>query len=815
MLRQVLRELRYHPSRFIATMIAIAISVAFMAGSSILVATENNSVQREQSARYGNADVIVSITTDNRQNVEDAGKLIAGTPGVAASAPSLTSTLALKHGQTSLYADMIGLPTDESLRNVRVAEGRTPAAAGELLLGRGAARTLGVGIGGTVASSYDDDTSYTVVGLTDQPGSLFLQSVYVAPAEFTRQGMDATVGNGSWLVKAASGVSADTLAKDVKASLGQFDDVSVQTAAEARSQAMEDFTGSFDVFRNLLWAFAAIAAVVGMITIANTFTILLAQRRRQIGLLRAVGAAGAQVRRRFLLEAIALGVIGSGLGLLLGAGLAAIGASLSGSLYWGLALPGVDLAVAFGVGVLITVLAAWLPVVRGTRVRPLEALQPEPPAEAKRRAGVVRGVICGLLVAVGLFLSLSRLGTDGALLMAIAGSALVAIGVLFAAPLFVPLLLRGAGALVGRFGATARLAADNSVRNPRRASTTATALMLAVGLIVTLQVATASIRGSILDEIDQHRPVDIAVTSGELSTIPAEVVEKLGRINGVAGSVALPATTAEVTINGDSYGELKVVGYEPDAASVARRAPASVPDGKVYVPQYTGIKAGQQATVKSRATSLTLEIVPSPLADDTQVLVSPATLTKLGGAVPSAVVWLSVPNRGDAVSVAAAVTEVIGTDAYQLSGGVIEGAAMESVLNLLLGITTALLGVAVLIALIGVSNTLGLSVLERTRESALMRALGLQARSLRVMLLIEALMLALVGTVVGILAGMWFGWLGAQSVASAMDSTVQLAVNLPQTLGMVLIAVLAAALASVLPGRRAAKASPTEALADI
>lgn len=127
MLRQVLRELRYHPSRFIATTIAIAISVAFMAGSSILVATENNSVQREQSARYGNADVIVSITTDNRQNVEDAGKLIAGTPGVAASAPSLTSTLALKHGQTSLYADMIGLPAHESLRNVRVAEvGRRP-----------------------------------------------------------------------------------------------------------------------------------------------------------------------------------------------------------------------------------------------------------------------------------------------------------------------------------------------------------------------------------------------------------------------------------------------------------------------------------------------------------------------------------------------------------------------------------------------------------------------------------------------------------------------------------------------------------------
>ncbi len=145
-----------------------------------------------------------------------------------------------------------------------------------------------------------------------------------------------------------------------------------------------------------------------------------------------------------------------------------------------------------------------------------------------------------------------------------------------------------------------------------------------------------------------------------------------------------------------------------------------------------------------------------------------------------------------------------------------EAALYEQVLNILLAITTALLAFAVLIALIGVSNTLGLSVLERSRESALLRALGLQSRSLRGMLTIEALQVTIVGVAVGIVAGAFFGWLAVEATAKSggFDHAI-FAVNVPQTLGMIAIAMLAAALASVLPGRRAAKAAPTEALADV
>lgn len=656
------------------------------------------------------------------------------------------------------------------------------------------------------------------MGLTDEPKSLFLQTGYVAPATFAASGDDPNQSAATWIVKASPGTDPTALVQTVSAALSSVADVKVQPAEQVRAESLKKLTGEFDAFRNLLWAFAAIAAVVGMITIANTFTILLAQRRRQIGLLRAVGASGAQIRRRYLLEALALGVIGSALGLLAGAGLAAIGSSLTGSLFWGLALPAVDLSIAFGVGVAITVLAALLPVLRGTRVRPLEALQPEPASDEKRRAGIVRGVICGLLVVGGVVAGVLGLSTGAALQIAIAGSALVAIGVLFGAPLFVPGLLRLVGLLVRGFGVTPRLAAQNAVRNPRRASTTATALMLAVGLIVTLQVGTASARATMLDQIDRQRPVDISVSTwGATKSLPGELVGQLRRVAGVDGAAVLPSASADLTgAADDPYDGMTVLGYGPHAAAVAADAPATIADDQIYVSDnWRELKDGQQVGLKGHTGSLRLKVAKSPIVPLGQAMVSTANLNRLGAVVPDAMLWLSVPNRADAVAAATAVSELTNGGQYEVTGAIIEAVAMESVLNVLLAITTALLGVAVLIALIGVSNTLGLSVLERTRESALMRALGLQARSLRLMLLIEALLLAVVGVAVGVVAGIYFGWLGATALAKQVAADVRLVVDLPLTLGMVAVAILAAALASVLPGRRAAKASPTEALADI
>ncbi|MCB0911985.1 MAG: ABC transporter permease [Propionibacteriaceae bacterium] len=809
MLRQAWSEVRHHPGRFLSTIIAIAISVAFLAGSAVLVATEGQAQGKAMNVSLAEADAVV---TDG-SGTDGVGKAIASVPGVAVSAPVLTMSEAVTAGVTSEWIDFVNVPPD-GLRWASLTAGRWPSAANEVALSGGAARALGRGVGDELTLS-GRDLAMTVVGVTNEPSGLFVKTGYASDAAFAAAG-HTTDHAPQWAVRAAPGVSADALVDDLNVRLKTLGpDLRATSAAEVRAAAIAELAEGFDAFANVLWGFAGVALIVGMITIANTFTITLAQRRRQIGLLRAVGASGAQVRRRFLVEAVLLGVLGALLGLVVGIGLAAGVSAWSTALFWGLVLPWQQLAIAFGLGVLATVVAAFVPILRGTRVAPLEALQPVPESDERRRASLVRAVACGLFLLAGAGLAvLAVVRTDpNALLIAIGAGALLSIGVLFGGPLFVPALLKASGRAFRWTGAVPRLAADNAERNPRRATATATALMLAVGLMVTLQVSTASVRLTVLDELAAHYPVDLQVQwtddDGDPARIPAETSDELARVSGVDASVLLSGGNARIGDDG-----VVLLGYDPAIPAVTGVTTA-VPDDVVLVSDYQVEGMPATVTVKGAVGSVELRVLGSRLVSYEQAMVSAATLTRIVKPVPHAVMWLSVPDRGRAIDVMVAVNQITGSG-DRVSGTIVQAALYEQVLNILLAITTGLLGVAVLIALIGVSNTLGLSVMERTRESALLRALGLQARSLRVMLLIEAVQVAVVGIAVGLVAGTFFGWLAVTSLGrtSGFDS-IRFAVDLPMTTGMVAVAVLAAALASVLPGRRAAKAAPTEALADI
>jgi putative ABC transport system permease protein len=811
MLRQAWSEVRFHPGRFISTILAVAISVAFLSGSAVLVATEGQAQGKARNVSLASADVVVSIA----QGAEGTGvrEAIAGTAGVAVFAPVLLDSEVVTAGGVSQALQLVAVPP-AGLRWASLASGRWPSAAEEVALSGGAAGALGVRAGDQLVLEGRDQ-NVTVVGITNEPSGLFVKTGYAADARFAAAGYTDTTAT-AWTVRTAPGVEPAELAARLNARLATVNpDAHAALAAQVRAQSVAKMAGDFDVFANVLWAFAAVSLVVGMITIANTFSITLAQRRRQIGLLRAVGASSGQVRGRFLLEAVLLGVLGSLLGLALGIGIAVAETAWSTALFWGLGVPTSQLAIALGLGVLATVIAAVVPILRGTRVAPLEALQPALTAEEHRRASVFRTVACGLLLLAGTGLAVfAVVRTDpNALFYAIAAGALISLGVLFGGPLFVPSLLRVSGRLLRWTGTVPRLAADNAERNPRRATATATALMLAVGLMVTLQVATASVRLTVLDDLSARYPVDLQVTwtdaEGRPDSIPASVAGQLDDVPGTAGAVALAGGTATV-------GEMTftVLGDDPGVPSVTGVGNA-VADDQVLVSSYLVEDLPARVTVAGDAGSIELQVVSSRLVDTGQVLVSAANLSRITTPVPRTAMWLSVPDRGRAVDVVAAVNRIVG-NADRVGGSVVQAALYEQVMNVLLAITTGLLAVAVLIALIGVSNTLGLSVLERTRESALLRALGLQARSLRVMLLFEAVQIALVGIVVGVVAGCFFGWLAVTSLArgGGFDS-VRFTVDLPQTAGMVGIAVVAAALASVLPGRRAAKAVPTEALADL
>ncbi len=811
MLRQAWSEVRHHPGRFVSTILAIAISVAFLSGSAVLVATEGQAQGKAMSVSLAMADVVVTVPGD--EEPKGVGAAIAATPGVSAAAPVLTESDVVTAGVVSQAFQLVNVPP-EPLRWASLTAGRWPSAADEIALSSGSANALGVRVGDRLTLEGRDQ-KVAVTGVTDEPSGLFVKTGYAADARFAASGYSEAAA-ASWAVKAAQGTDPPTLAARLDAALqGISPGLRADPAERVRAEAVAHLAKGFDVFANVLWAFAVVSLVVGMITISNTFSITLAQRRRQIGLLRAIGATGGQLRRRFLLEAALLGVLGSVLGMAAGIGIAAAETAWSTALFWGLSLPVGQLAIALGLGVLATAVAAFVPILRGTRVAPMEALQPVLPGEERRRAWVVRTVVCGLLLCAGLGVAAISVAAPNpnALLVAIGAGALISVAVLFGGPLFVPALLKASGRLFAWAGTVPRLAAVNAERNPRRATTTATALMLAVGLMVTLQVATASVRLTVLDELSAHYPVDLQVAwpnaDGDAVPIPKPVTTQLTHVQGVEGSVLLAGGAAILH-------ELPVtlLGYDQGVPAVTGIS-AAVADDQVLVSPYRAEDLPKSVTVKGAAGSRELTVVGSRLVSYEQAMVSPATLARIVAPIPGAVMWLSVPDRDRAVEVMVAVNRIV-ESSDRLSGSVVEAALYEQVMEILLAITTGLLAVAVLIALIGVSNTLGLSVMERTRESALLRALGLQASSLRVMLLIEALQVAVVGIVVGVAAGVGFGWLAVTALGrSGGFDGVRFGVDLPTTAGMVGVAVLAAALASVLPGRRAAKAAPTEALADI
>ncbi len=813
MFQQALSEVRHHPGRFVSTLIAIAIAVAFLGGSATLVATEGQAQGKATNVAIAAADIVVTIPSD--VEVAGVGDVLASQSGIAAYAPVLRTSLVVSGGLGSQMLGLVGVPP-EPLRWAKITAGHWPEGPNDIVLSEATGRALGAQLNQPLRAAGGEQP-VTVVGFTDEPSNFFVKTGYASNALLRSAGATPD-GAAQWAVKVAPGTDAATVIAGLKPKLAALNSAVVAEPGQVvRDKAVAKMAGDFDVFSNVLWAFGAVAVVVGMITIANTFSITLAQRRRQIGLLRAVGASGGQVRARFFAEATILGLLGALLGLALGIGLAAGLTAWSTALFWGLALPWWQLALALGIGVLATVVAAVVPVIRGTKVMPLEALQPAMGADERRSWSVLRALLCGLLLIGGgatAALALS-IGGSNALLIAIGAGALIASAVLFGGPLFVPSLLRATGALVRRFGPVARLAANNAERNPRRATATATALMLAIGLMVTLQVATASLRATVLDQVETHFPVDLQISWGAaggepVQTIPAETARKLAALPGVAQSVQLSAISAGV----GNEGQMTLLGFDSQIAAVTGVS-AQVDDSELWISDYAAEYLGKTVKVTGSRGELTLKVRPSRLAGRDEAVVSAATLAKLGTPVPNAVMWLSVPDRSKAVDLMVQVSDIAGSP-DRVSGSMPEAALYEQVLNILLAITTALLAFAVLIALIGVSNTLGLSVLERSRESALLRALGLQSRSLRGMLTIEALQVTIVGVGVGIVAGAFFGWLAVEATAKSggFDHAI-FAVDVPQTLGMIAIAMAAAALASVLPGRRAAKAAPTEALADV
>jgi putative ABC transport system permease protein len=594
--------------------------------------------------------------------------------------------------------------------------------------------------------------------------------------------------------------------------------VTVRTGTEQAAAAATALTGDADWLTAILLVFATVAVLVAGLVIANTFAVLLAQRTRDLALLRCIGATAAQVRRSVLAEAVLTGLAASALGVLAGIGLSAAVSAVAGATDSPIPLAGISVPVyavlaGLAVGTLTTLLAALAPARASTRVAPLAALRPVDPAPLRSRGGVLRLVLGLLLLVPGI--GLMALGVVGAaVLLALAGGVLSFLGVVLLAQRAVPPVVAAIGRLLGRVGGVpGRLAAGNAIRNPRRTAATATALLIGVTLTTAMVVGASSTRATAQAGLAAAYPTDVVVDAGG-EPVPAAVQEQLAAVDGVVATTGMVGAS----VTGPDGQEGWVTGVDPVQALPVLRSSAhlTLPEqGQIVLPTWAedswSAQPGDTVTLTAGDRSRTLTVVagetgaPLMTAVDLQGLSPGAAIT---------VVELRLADDVDQTAVTDRITDLAGTAVPTaiVTGLASERAAIDSVLDVLLLVVTGLLGVAVVIALIGVGNTLALSVVERRQESGLLRALGLTRGQLRGLLAWEAVLVAGVAALLGVLLGGAYGLVGAASVLGNLGEIV-FSVPWLQVGAIVLVATLAGLLASVLPARRAAKTPPVAAIA--
>lgn len=841
MLRVTLAQLRAHGARVAASCLAIVIAVGFVVATLSLNATAKNGVLESIGRQFTSSAAVVQLDGTGAGDAQDPlpalRDRLAALPDVAAVAAdrSTYASVRLPGRSGATTTQVSALSPDGALRWERVSAGRLPASAGEVAVSDRVDVPVGAtvavttyptgGTDGTVPDPVTQDV--TVVGTVDLAGD---PRAGLSPRLFAPEA--TVVAWGATTVdqlRVAAAPGRDVLAAVTAAASDQ--PVRVLSGTAAAQEVADSFTGDAASLTSVLLVFGAVAVLVAGLVIANTFAVLLAQRTRELALLRCVGADRGQVGRSVLLEAAVVGLLASAAGVLAGYGLAAAVAAVAGRVdspfpLGDVVVPPTAVAAGLALGTVVTVVAAAAPARAATRVAPLAALRPVLSVPVGSRAGLLR-FVAGLVLAVPATAALVLLARRGDLVPAVGAGAVSFLGVLLLAQRLVPAAVALAGRPFRRIGGVpARLAAGNAVRNPRRTAATATALVIGVTLTTAMVVGTASTRSSAAAGIDASYPTDVVVTSPQaLDAEAVAAVRGTGHVAAMTLVDALSLTTA------DGSQGLSVTGVDPTEAATVVRSQGRTPlprEGELVVSRQWAHDSGT-----ADGSTLTLHRVDETTGAATgpgvpfrvrvaarSAAEATVTLTdarRLDPALTPTGAWIRLVD-GSTAQQAAATDDLSEALAKVLPTSEVTGIAsvrntLDDVLTTMLLVVTGLLAVAVVIALIGVGNTLALSVVERRQESGLLRALGLTRRQLRALLAWEALLVAGVAAVIGVALGTGYGLAGTASVL-VRETPVQLTVPWLQVTGIVVVAAAAGVLASVLPARRAARTPPVAAIAD-
>ncbi|HEX7352855.1 FtsX-like permease family protein [Brachybacterium sp.] len=820
--------------RHLAAVITIALSCAFVAVMVLAGNLMQASLSSQAAQQYEGADLEIQRPLTESDWAAEEPLSAPQVQGAEAVWPQVSGYVELTTAEGSAFLSLAMMPPGEA-GAAALAEGVPAVDDSEIVLGQDAADTLGVGLGDQVtlpaeSSGSGKEQPLTVVGLAGTPqGAVFGGTPRMLVSEenaATLLGPTAGTVTETWLATVPEGSDPAAVADSASG-----DGVTVRSVEEAEQEAASDILQGFAALGMLLSVFVVIALFTSAVVIANTFAVTVAQRTRSLALLRTLGATRSQVRAVVLRESLAVGLLGAGLGMLGGHLLvqaALLGAAGLGWLEGVMLVPVTALSVLLPVlaGVLITLLASLAPMRAATRVAPLQALRPAPPAQ--RRGLGVRGVLGLIAVALGIAAlaggtALALAGQAGlGILAAMFGGVVSFTGVL----LVLVALTRPLSALVARIvgrlgGLPARIAGANVARNPRRSAATIAALLIGTTLMTMMAVGARTAEATLTSELDSRRPIDLVVSAEEM---PEDAADQVAAIDGMdsahlsaRGDVEV-GVTEPMTMYSVTPETLRETSHRPEMAD-------ELSDGVVLLGQERAerfaLEDGQ--VLRIEASDGTVQELRVQVDANLQMsLVSPATLELLLGDGTRPVVLADFedpgsPARGDVdvLQLMGSVDELTTGPGYSEVSIVAGGAERESygqILNILLGITVALLAVAVLVALVGVANTLSLGVIERTGENALLRALGTTRRQMRAMLGWEGVLLALVGAVLGLALGSVYGVLGINAL---LGSIYPVSITIPWVqLGVVLVlAVVAGALASVLPGRAAARTAPAAALA--
>ncbi|ANZ13974.1 putative ABC transporter permease protein [Streptomyces noursei ATCC 11455] len=852
MLRTTLRNVLAHKARLVMTALAVCLGVAFVSGT--LVFADSSAAAYRAAASKNFADVAVTVTpkdpapgsaaSGHADALDDAlARKLAAVPGAAAVRPSVDGSATLNAADgTPLragksWANLAGayVPGKDG-RDSRypLVEGHAPRNADELAVDSGTAEAGHFTLGDPITLATDgpvmtkrlvgivttQDTRVTAGGTLALFDKATAQRLFASPGHYT--GID---------LSAAPGTDQFQLAERVGTVLPPDRAEATSGAAQATQQATYVDTVTRG-YAKLPLIFAGVALFIGSFLIVNTFTMLVTRRTREIALLRAIGASRRQVVRSVLAEAALLGLVASAAGFLLGLGIAAILPDVLSTAQD--TLPDGPLVIgprpvlaALGVGVGVTVLAAWLPSRRAAAIAPVEAMRAteQPPSPARSR---IRGAVGLALLVLGGGLLISLTGAKDAsvenLQSALLGCGILAVAMIVLAPLLAGPVIRLTGRLTGRLGVTGRLARENALRDPRRTAATASALMISTALVAGLAVIGNSTGQALDRQAADGLAADYVISTRTPTTsIDPNAAHRVAGTTGVRTAAAVADST--LFIGGDVR---QISGIDPTTADTVLKlhflsgSAKDLGPGRIALSEaiarehglHTGDHIQGHMGRNQQPTQYTVVGVyqDNPVAHDA---LGARTEVQKNSFTPGSVQRILI--RTDDGTATRALEDRLRTAVgnnplltVQDRAALVHEAA--GTVGNLLTLTYGLLALGLVITALGIVNTLAMSVAERTREIGVLRAIGMDRAGIQRMIQLESLTIAAFGTLLGLLGGVFGAW-AVGALANGAVAQYTLALPWGTLLLVCLLSLAIGVAAAVVPARRAAALSPLEAVA--